>query len=212
MWKAASKGLLQVKIHQRERTGPAFHLHRRNGCHRTKLTGYLPKPRLQTREEVFLEETEKNHVVHGGSDTLSKEAAPGRPAVNGLTGVVPDAGRTSGTAAEKAEREEYLLVDGYNIILAWPELKDIAKDNMDSARTRLLDLLGKYRGMRKCHVIAVFDAYRVQRKSEDVLDYGGVHVVLQGKRRQRTSISRSSPTTTGRNTTLLSRRQTTCSR
>ena len=34
--KAASKGLLQVKIHQRERTGPAFHLHRRNGCHRTK--------------------------------------------------------------------------------------------------------------------------------------------------------------------------------
>ncbi len=120
----------------------------------------------------------KNHVVHGGSDTLSKEAAPGRPAVNGLTGVVPDAGRTSGTAAEKAEREEYLLVDGYNIILAWPELKDIAKDNMDSARTRLLDLLGKYRGMRKCHVIAVFDAYRVQRKSEDVLDYGGVHVVF----------------------------------
>lgn len=79
---------------------------------------------------------------------------------------------------EKEEREEYLLVDGYNIIFAWPELKEIAQDNMDSARTKLLDLLGKYQGMRKCRVIAVFDAYRVQRRSEDVFDYDGVHVVF----------------------------------
>jgi small GTP-binding protein len=79
---------------------------------------------------------------------------------------------------EKEEREEYLLVDGYNIIFAWPELKEMAQDNMDSARTRLLDLLGKYRGMRKCRVIAVFDAYRVQRRNEDVFDYDDVHVVF----------------------------------
>ena len=79
---------------------------------------------------------------------------------------------------EKEEREEYLLVDGYNIIFAWPELKETAQDNMDSARTRLLDLLGKYRGMRKCRVIAVFDAYRVQRRNEDVFDYDDVHVVF----------------------------------
>lgn len=79
---------------------------------------------------------------------------------------------------EKEEREENLLVDGYNIIFAWPELKEMAQDNMDSARTRLLDLLGKYRGMRKCRVIAVFDAYRVQRRNEDVFDYDDVHVVF----------------------------------
>jgi len=90
----------------------------------------------------------------------------------------PDARKAPDTPAVKEEREEYLIVDGYNIIFAWPELKDIAKDNMDGARTRLLDLLSKYQGMRKCHVIAVFDAYRVQRNHEDVFDYDNVHVVF----------------------------------
>ena len=90
----------------------------------------------------------------------------------------PDAGKAPDVSAVQEEREKYLLVDGYNIIFAWPELKDIAKDNMDSARTRLLDLLSKYQGMRKCHVITVFDAYRVQRNHEDVFDYDNVHVVF----------------------------------
>ena len=58
--------------------------------------------------------------------------------------------------------EEYLLVDGYNIIFAWDELKQLAKVNMDSARQALIEILANYQGYRKCHVIAVFDAYRVK--------------------------------------------------
>ncbi|HOP73152.1 translation factor GTPase family protein [Thermoclostridium caenicola] len=74
-------------------------------------------------------------------------------------------------------KEEYLLVDGYNIIFAWPELRELAEDNIDAARTRLLDELCKYRGLRNCRIIAVFDAYRVQGHQEEILDYHNIHVV-----------------------------------
>lgn len=74
-------------------------------------------------------------------------------------------------------KEEYLLVDGYNVIFAWPELKELSEDNMEGARIRLLDELSKYQGVRKCQIIVVFDAYRVQRLREDVMDYHNIHVV-----------------------------------
>ncbi len=75
-------------------------------------------------------------------------------------------------------REEYLLVDGYNIIFAWPELKELAEDNMDAARAKLLDYLSKYQTVRKCRIIAVFDAYRVQRHREEITDCGNISVVF----------------------------------
>lgn len=74
-------------------------------------------------------------------------------------------------------KEEYLLVDGYNIIFAWADLKEIAQKNMDGARTRLLDALSKYQGVRNCQIIAVFDAYRTQRQIEETMDYDHIHVV-----------------------------------
>lgn len=80
-----------------------------------------------------------------------------------------------GTPREK--KEEYLLVDGYNIIFAWPELKELSQESLDSARSMLLDLLVKYQGIRDCQIIAVFDAYRVQGHAEEILDYDTIHVV-----------------------------------
>lgn len=78
---------------------------------------------------------------------------------------------------EKEAKEEYLLVDGYNIIFAWPELKKLAEENMDAAKTKLLDYLSNYQWIRGCRVIAVFDAYRVEGHREEVLDYYNIHVV-----------------------------------
>ncbi len=74
-------------------------------------------------------------------------------------------------------KEEYLLVDGYNIIYAWPELKELVDDNMDGARMKLLDSLCNYQGIRKCRIIVVFDAYRVEGHLEEAADYQNVHVV-----------------------------------
>lgn len=57
---------------------------------------------------------------------------------------------------------DYLLVDGYNIIFAWEELAQIANDNMELARSRLINLMCNYKGVRKCEIILVFDAYRIK--------------------------------------------------
>lgn len=78
---------------------------------------------------------------------------------------------------QKETKEEYLLVDGYNIIFAWPELSDLAEDNMDGARMKLMDTLSNYQGIRRCQIIAVFDAYRVQGHLEEVIDYHNIHMV-----------------------------------
>ena len=60
---------------------------------------------------------------------------------------------------------EYLLMDGYNIIFAWDELKAVARTSLDAARQLLMDILSNYQGFRKCVVILVFDAYKVPRNT-----------------------------------------------
>lgn len=80
-------------------------------------------------------------------------------------------------SARKPAGEPYLLVDGYNIIYAWEELKELAKDNLDGARGRLLDILCNYQGMKPGHLIVVFDAYRVEGHQTEYMDYKNIHVV-----------------------------------
>lgn len=73
---------------------------------------------------------------------------------------------------------EYLLVDGYNVIYAWDELKELAKDNLDGARGALQDILCDYQAMVGVEVIAVFDAYKLANHPEEFLDYHNIHVVF----------------------------------
>ncbi|KLU64220.1 tetracycline resistance protein TetO [Desulfosporosinus acididurans] len=80
-------------------------------------------------------------------------------------------------SSEKVNKEEYLLVDGYNVIHAWPELKELADSNMDGARMKLLESLSNYQGIRKCQIIVVFDAYLVQGHLEEIIDYHNIHLV-----------------------------------
>ena len=75
-------------------------------------------------------------------------------------------------------KEEYLLVDGYNIIFAWDDLKAISEDHLEAARMKLLDILSNYQSIRKCEIIVVFDAYRVEGRREEVLTHHNIHVVF----------------------------------
>lgn len=77
----------------------------------------------------------------------------------------------------KASQEEYLIVDGYNIIFAWKDLKELSRINIDSARDKLLDELGSYQGYRRCHVIVVFDAYKSKDHPASVEHYHDIEVV-----------------------------------
>ena len=72
---------------------------------------------------------------------------------------------------------ECVLVDGYNIIFAWDELKELAKENIDGARDKLLDIMSNYQGYKGCTVIVVFDAYNVKRHTETVYKHDNVFVV-----------------------------------
>lgn len=83
----------------------------------------------------------------------------------------------SAKRSKKAALEEYLLVDGYNIIFAWEELSQLAKVNIDSARTKLMDILCNYQGYQKNTVILVFDAYKVKGNPGTVVNYHNIYVV-----------------------------------
>ena len=75
------------------------------------------------------------------------------------------------------EGPTYLLVDGYNIIFAWDELKEVAKDSLDMARNKLINMLSSYQGFINSPVIVVFDAYRVKGNPGSVEHYGDLSVV-----------------------------------
>ena len=73
--------------------------------------------------------------------------------------------------------KEYLLVDGYNIIFAWEDLKELAAVNIDGARDKLMDILCNYQGFKKSTLILVFDAYKVKGNPGSVETYHNIHVV-----------------------------------
>ncbi|HCF83263.1 MAG TPA: translation elongation factor G, partial [Ruminococcaceae bacterium] len=72
--------------------------------------------------------------------------------------------------------EEYLLVDGYNIIFSWDELSALARENLDFARAKLINILCNYQAFRRCHLILVFDAYKV-KSDREIEDFGNITVV-----------------------------------
>ena len=68
-------------------------------------------------------------------------------------------------------------MDGYNIIFAWEELKELSKMNIDSARDKLMDIMCNYQGYKKCELILVFDAYKVAGGQGSIFDYHNIHIV-----------------------------------
>lgn len=79
--------------------------------------------------------------------------------------------------AERLSGPEYLLVDGYNIIFAWEELSALAKENLDAARSKLIQTMCNYQGYCKCRLILVFDAYKVKNNPGEVEQIAGISVV-----------------------------------
>ena len=75
------------------------------------------------------------------------------------------------------KKDSYLLVDGYNIIFAWKELKELAENNLESARVSLMETLCNYQGFAGITVILVFDAYRVKGNPGEVSKYKNIHLV-----------------------------------
>ena len=73
--------------------------------------------------------------------------------------------------------DDYLLVDGYNVIFSWDNLSRLAKDNIDAARSVLVNVLCNYQGYKKCRLILVFDAYKVKGSVREIETVGGISIV-----------------------------------
>lgn len=73
--------------------------------------------------------------------------------------------------------EEYLLVDGYNIMFVWDELKALAAENLEGARAKLMEIMCNYQGFCGCHLILVFDAYKVKGNPGSVEQFHNISVV-----------------------------------
>ncbi len=73
--------------------------------------------------------------------------------------------------------DEYLLVDGYNVIFSWDKLKKIGEESIEDARDALVNILCNYQGYKKCEVILVFDAYKVKGGSREVEKFNNINIV-----------------------------------
>lgn len=112
------------------------------------------------------------------TDGPGQKTGGGRPRPSGADRADRKSGRGTGAAdTGSGTEEEYLLVDGYNIIFAWEELSELAKVNIDGARYRLMDILCNYQGYKKCTLIVVFDAYKVEGNTGEAIKYHDIHVV-----------------------------------
>jgi len=73
--------------------------------------------------------------------------------------------------------KEYILIDGYNVIFAWAELRELMNINIDAARDRLIDIISAYKAYISAEVIIVFDAYKVPHRGTDILRYHNIDIV-----------------------------------
>ena len=115
----------------------------------------------------------------GTEDFAGMPEAPLQKRTQGSIGPRVIEGEQGYQKTKSAEiRKEYLVVDGYNIIFAWEELKSLAKTSMDAARTALIEILSNYQGYRRCKVIVVFDAYKIKGGERRQEKHGSVDVVF----------------------------------
>ena len=89
----------------------------------------------------------------------------------------PENRPASETVSIKPLRQQYLIVDGYNIIFAWEDLAALAKEDLEAARRRLCDTLSNFAGYKKCRVVLVFDGYKVKGNPGERDRYHNIQVV-----------------------------------
>ncbi len=112
----------------------------------------------------------------GASSEKNSGAAGNFPRMDSRSGQ-NSVGAPGRTAKKEEPVTEYLLVDGYNIIFAWDELKELAEADIGAARTKLMDVLCNYQGFAECRLILVFDAYKVEGFTGEVIKYHNIYVV-----------------------------------
>lgn len=140
----------------------------------------LPSQVGSGKGEVFLGTDEIDSILKSAVSSNKKkeeESARNRWKGRGRTDEYPEVHTDTKRVRSSIGKDDYLLVDGYNIIFAWQELKELADINIDSARDKLIEKLANYQGYKGCKLILVFDAYKVKGGKENVIKQGDMWIV-----------------------------------
>lgn len=140
----------------------------------------LPSQVGSGKGEVFLGTDEIDSILKSAVSSNKKkaeESARNRWKGRARADEYPEVHTDTKRVRSSIGKDDYLLVDGYNIIFAWQELKELADINIDSARDKLIEKLANYQGYRGCKLILVFDAYKVKGGKENVIKQGDMWIV-----------------------------------
>jgi len=140
----------------------------------------LPSQVGSGKGEVFLGTDEIDSILKSAVSSNKKkeeESARNRWKGRARADEYPEIHTDAKRVKSSIGKDDYLLVDGYNIIFAWQELKELADINIDSARDKLIEKLANYQGYRGCKLILVFDAYKVRGGKENVIKQGDMWIV-----------------------------------
>lgn len=149
------------------------------------IESVLEKERLQDEEEVihssvyeeeqWIDAEEVDQILN--QTYYANQSRKNKWKKKKKSQIIEDYKSSAVPSIKRDPSKKYLLVDGYNIIYAWEDLKELSDANMDAARGKLMDVLCNYQGIKKCELIVVFDAYRVKGHETEVMDYHNIHVV-----------------------------------
>lgn len=140
----------------------------------------LPSQVGSGKGEVFLGTDEIDSILKSAVSSNKKkeeESARNRWKGRARADEYPEIHTDAKRVKSSIGKDDYLLVDGYNIIFAWQELKELADINIDSARDKLIEKLANYQGYKGCKLILVFDAYKVKGGKENVIKQGDMWIV-----------------------------------
>lgn len=141
----------------------------------------LPETQVgRKKDEIFLGTEEVDKILNSAVSAnrrKEKEPARNRWKLHSNKQVYKSEDTVKVKINNQIKKDNYLIVDGYNIIFAWNDLKELAGTNIDSAKDKLIEKLANYQGYKGCKLILVFDAYRVHGGRENVIKNGNMWIV-----------------------------------
>ena len=129
----------------------------------------------RSQQDIFAADRELMRIFEQTYGPVRKrvtETAPRR-----YTAVQSQADNPKKRLSKPIDTTEYVLVDGYNVIHAWDDLRPIAEGDIDGSRNALINILCNYQGYRQCELILVFDAYLVKGHDREVERVDGISIV-----------------------------------
>jgi small GTP-binding protein len=131
--------------------------------------------KFKSQKDIFAADKELMQIFEQTYGAIKKRKTQTRKSFKAKVG--NEHSKYKNSSVSNYDGEEYLLVDGYNVIFAWDNLRKLSESSIDGARNTLINILCNYQGYKKCKLIVVFDAYRVKGNAREIEQINGIKVI-----------------------------------